>query len=156
MTEPCSTGIGGDMFCLFYDAATKKVSALNGSGRAGAKCTLETIRKSLGLPPPDGSTRGSAKIPMNSVHAVSVPGAAAGWCDAVERFGSGKLSMEQILLPAIELGEKGFPVSEITAHFVSSSPSSPCLLFYALLLSPVDIVKPIKDTERRNNLTVPD
>lgn len=115
MTEPCSTGIGGDMFCLFYDAATKKVSALNGSGRAGAQCTLETVRASLGLPP-DGT---GGKIPMDSVHAVSVPGAAAGWVDAVERFGSGKLSMEQILGPAIELGEKGFPVSEITAHFVS-------------------------------------
>lgn len=102
------------MFCLFYDAATKKVSALNGSGRAGAKCTLETIRQSLGLPA-NGS---GGKIPMDSVHAVSVPGAAAGWCDAVERFGSGKLSMEQILRPAIELGEQGFPVSEIAAYSV--------------------------------------
>ena len=116
MTEPCSTGIGGDMFCLFYDAKTGKVSALNGSGRAGAKCTLETVRASLGLDP-QGS---NGKIPMSSVHAVSVPGAAAGWCDAVERFGSGRLSLDRILGPAAELGEKGFPVSEITAYYVSS------------------------------------
>ncbi|KAI1126728.1 gamma-glutamyltranspeptidase [Nemania abortiva] len=112
LTEPCSTGIGGDMFCLFYDAKTKKISALNGSGRSGAKCTLETIRKSLGVP--DGQT---GSIPMDSVHAVSVPGAPAGWCDAVARFGSGKVTMEQILAPAIELGEKGFPVSEGVAFF---------------------------------------
>ena len=114
MTEPCSTGIGGDMFCLYYDAATGSVSALNGSGRSGADYTLDTIRRSLGIP--DGTV---GKIPMSSVHAVTVPGAAAGWVDTVERFGSGKLSMEQILAPAIELGEKGFPVSELTGYFVS-------------------------------------
>lgn len=117
MTEPCSTGIGGDMFCLYYDASTGKVSAMNGSGRSGNKCTLETVRKSLGIA--DGT---AGKIPLSSAHAVTVPGAAAGWVDTVERFGSGKLSMEQILAPAIELGEKGFPVSEITAHYVRPRP----------------------------------
>ncbi|KAK6857416.1 gamma-glutamyltranspeptidase [Apiospora arundinis] len=113
ITEPASTGIGGDVFCLFYDAKTKKVSAMNGSGRAGGKCTLETVRKSLGLA--DGDKSG--KIGMESVHAVTVPGAPAGWCDAVERFGSGKVTMEQVLAPAIELGEKGFPVSELVTHY---------------------------------------
>ncbi|KAM7189625.1 Gamma-glutamyltranspeptidase [Naviculisporaceae sp. PSN 640] len=119
LTEPCSTGIGGDMFCLYYDAATGKVSALNGSGRAGGKCTLETIRKSLDIP--EGTV---GKIPMDSVHAVTVPGAAAGWVDTVERFGSGRLSLEQILTPAIELGVRGFPVSELTAYFWQKSESS--------------------------------
>ncbi|OCK90797.1 gamma-glutamyltranspeptidase [Cenococcum geophilum 1.58] len=112
MTEPSSTGIGGDMFCLFYDSKTKKVHAMNGSGRSGSQVTLERIRKDLGIP--DGK---SAKIPMDSVHAVTVPGTAAGWVDCVEKFGSGKVSMEEILAPAIELGEKGFPVSEFAATF---------------------------------------
>lgn len=103
------------MFCLFYDAKTRKVSALNGSGRAPGKSTLEIIRKDLGIR--DGQNGG--KIPINSVHSVTVPGAAAGWVDTVERFGSGKLSMEQILRPAVELGEKGFPVSELSSTFVS-------------------------------------
>lgn len=102
------------MFCLFYEAKTKKVHALNGSGRAGKNCTLENVRNSLGLKKGE-----SGAIPTDSVHAVTVPGAAAGWVDTVERFGSGKVGMEEILAPAIELGEKGFPVSELMGYFVS-------------------------------------
>lgn len=113
MAEPCSTGIGGDMFCLFYDAKTSKVSALNGSGRAPAKGTLAGLLKDLG---PDADS-----IPPSSVHSVTVPGAAAGWVDTVERFGSGRLSLEQILSPAVTLGEKGFPVSELAADMWSHS-----------------------------------
>ncbi|PWY88503.1 gamma-glutamyltranspeptidase [Aspergillus heteromorphus CBS 117.55] len=112
ITEPSSTGIGGDMFCLFYDAKTKKVHSLNGSGRYPAGATLEKVRKDLNIGPDE-----SGKIPMTSVFAVSTPGAAAGWVDTVEKFGSGKLSLEQILLPAIELGEEGFPVSELASFF---------------------------------------
>ncbi|KAI1943336.1 hypothetical protein LOZ12_001694 [Ophidiomyces ophidiicola] len=112
MTEPSSTGIGGDMFCLFYNAKTKKVSALNGSGRAAGDLTLDKIRRDLGMEPGQVT-----RIPMTSVHAVTTPGAAAGWVDTVERFGSGRVTLEQILMPAIELGEKGFPVSELASTF---------------------------------------
>ena len=114
MTEPSSTGIGGDMFCLFYNSKTKKVHALNGSGRAAASISLEGMRKDLGMKPGK-----PGKIPMTSVHAVTTPGAPAGWVDTVEKFGSGKVSMEEILMPAIELGEEGFPVSELSSYFVS-------------------------------------
>ncbi|KAK7527354.1 nucleophile aminohydrolase [Phyllosticta citriasiana] len=116
MTEPGSTGIGGDCFCLFYEAKTRKVHALNGSGRSGANVTLDLIRKDLGIPEDQVGS-----IPMTSVHAVTVPGAAAGWVDTVQRFGSGKLSLEQILAPAIELGEQGFPVSELSSTFWHNS-----------------------------------
>lgn len=115
MTEPGSTGIGGDMFCLYYDAVTKKVSALNGSGRSGMACTRDKVMRDLGL----SRRRGAGSIPGDHVHAVTVPGAAAGWADTVELFGSGTLSLEQILTPAIELGEQGFVVHEIAAGYVS-------------------------------------
>lgn len=101
------------MFCLYWDAKTRKVHSLNGSGRSAQKTTLEQIRKELDLKPGQND-----KIPQLSGLAVTVPGAAAGWCDTVKKFGSGKVTMEQILMPAIELGEKGFPVSEFSAGFV--------------------------------------
>ena len=118
MTEPSMTGIGGDMFCLFFDAKAKKVHSLNGSGRAAKNTTLESVRKDLGL---NKGQRGS--IPPLSALAATVPGAAAGWVDTVEKFGSGKLTLEQILMPAIELGEKGFPVSEQSAYYWARSES---------------------------------
>jgi gamma-glutamyltranspeptidase / glutathione hydrolase len=116
MSEPTSTGIGGDMFCLFYDAKTKQVHSLNGSGRSPAKQSLEGLRKELGLK--DGQ---SGEIPIKSVHSVTIPGAAAGWVDTVERFGSGKVTLTEVLTPAIEMGEEGFPVAEIAAYYVCTN-----------------------------------
>ncbi len=47
---------------------------------------------------------------------VTVPGAAAGCADAVAKWGSGHLSLSQILEPAAVLAE-GAPVAPIAAHF---------------------------------------
>lgn len=113
ITEPGMTGIGGDMFCLYYDAKTKTTHALNGSGRAPGSTTLESVRKDLGLK--DGE---EGSIPLRTVHAVTIPGAAAGWVDTLKNFGSGKVTMEQVLQPAIELGEEGFPVSQLSSYYV--------------------------------------
>jgi gamma-glutamyltranspeptidase/glutathione hydrolase len=107
------TGIGGDMFCLYYDAKTKKTHAMNGSGRAGANVTLEQMRKDIGAK--EGE---DVKIPFTKVQAVTVPGGAAGLVDTVSRFGSGKVTLEQVLMPAIELAEEGYPVSELVAGLV--------------------------------------
>lgn len=104
------------MFCLFFDAKTKKVHALNGSGRAAKNSSLERVRQQLGLKPGEPGS-----IPGLDAMAATVPGAAAGWVDSVEKFGSGNVSMMEILTPAIELGEKGFPVSELSAAFWGAS-----------------------------------
>jgi gamma-glutamyltranspeptidase/glutathione hydrolase len=108
VTEPTSTGIGGDCFALFYDARTKQVSALNGSGRAPTALTLERLRKDLGTAQP-------SSLPPFHAHTITVPGACAGWCDLVEHHGS--LSMAEVLAPAVRLAEEGFPVAPITAYF---------------------------------------
>lgn len=106
------------MFCLFYDAKTKKVHSLNGSGRYPGKATLEAVRKDLNLGPD-----ATGKIPALNALAATVPGAAAGWVDTIEKFGSGNLSLEQILQPAIEMGEEGYVVSEVASRYVSGKPS---------------------------------
>ena len=104
------------MFCLFYDANSRSVHALNGSGRSGSRVTLDLVRKELGLS--DGQT---GSMPMGCVHAVTVPGAAAGWVDCAEQFGSRKLTLSDILAPAISLAEEGFPVSEFSAAYVCTT-----------------------------------
>ncbi|KAJ3136733.1 hypothetical protein HK100_001435 [Physocladia obscura] len=114
VTEPTSTGIGGDAFVLYYDAATRKVSGLNASGRAAALLTRDAAVASLKLDP---ASPVPASLPATNANAVTVPGAAAGWVDAVALFGSGRLSLADILAPAIRLAEDGYPVSELTAFF---------------------------------------
>ncbi len=104
VTEPSSTGIGGDMFALYYSAETKRVTALNGSGRAPAALTLDRLKQE-GI---------HAELPPFHAHTVTVPGACAGWFDLIEKHGS--LPMEQILAPAIRLAREGFPVAPITSH----------------------------------------
>jgi len=105
VTEPTSTGIGGDMFALFYDAATKQVTALNGSGRAPAALTLEEAQ----------SVSKNGELPPFHPHTVTVPGACAGWCDLVDKHGS--LPLMDILAPAIKLAEDGAPIASLTSHF---------------------------------------
>jgi gamma-glutamyltranspeptidase/glutathione hydrolase len=75
--------------------------------------TLDQIRQDLNVP---STYQGS--IPLDSALSITTPGAAAGLVDTVETFGSGKLSLEEILGPAIKLAEEGFPVSEIASHKV--------------------------------------
>jgi gamma-glutamyltranspeptidase/glutathione hydrolase len=105
VTEPTSTGIGGDCFALFYDASNRQVAALNGSGRAPAALSLERLRQ-------EGFT---GELPPFHAYTITVPGACAGWCDLSQRYG--RLAMGVVLAPAIRLAEEGYPVTPTTAYF---------------------------------------
>lgn len=47
--------------------------------------------------------------------------AAAAWVDTVQLFGSGNLTMSQILEPAISLAENGYPVGQVTSYYWARS-----------------------------------
>lgn len=109
VTEPTSTGLGGDFFALFYDAKTRAMTALNGSGRAPAALTIDLVQ-TQDLVSPDHQFSN----PFHA-HCITVPGACAGWCDFVERHGT--LPMSKILAPAIAFAEEGYPVAPATAYY---------------------------------------
>ena len=96
--EPQMTGIGGDCFVLVKPAGTEKVTALNGSGRAP-----------MGLKAADLRARGLSKMPVTGIEPVTVPGAIDAFCRLSERFG--KLSLAEILAPAIRYADEGVPVA---------------------------------------------
>ena len=102
VVEPFSTGVGGDVFALVWSARAGKVYALNASGRSAAASDAELLR-----------VQGYDNIPDNSGYAVTVPGAVSGWQALLDRFGN--LGMADVLRPAIEYAESGYPVSEMVA-----------------------------------------
>jgi gamma-glutamyltranspeptidase/glutathione hydrolase len=108
LTEPASCGIGGDLFAIVWDAKTKKLHGLNASGRSPRSLTLEHFEK-LKL----------KQIPTHGPLPISVPGCVDGWFELHKKFG--KLPMKQILQPAIDYGEQGFPLTEIIARGMAGS-----------------------------------
>jgi gamma-glutamyltranspeptidase / glutathione hydrolase len=117
LLDPSMTGIGGDAFCLFYAAEDKKVHGLNGSGRASRHGSLDEVCEKLGLKSQEEKMYGA--IPTGHGMSVTVPGATAAWVDVVERLGSGKIGMGEVLAPAIRLAEEGGVISEVAAYWVS-------------------------------------
>lgn len=106
--EPCSTGLGGDMFALHYDSTLRRVSAVNGSGRSPAAMSIEAILRKNRL-------AGVDENGIAGVDAITVPGAAMGWEDVHRKFGSGRLTLSELLEPAAQLAESGFPVGTMTS-----------------------------------------
>ncbi|HSD84706.1 MAG TPA: gamma-glutamyltransferase [Anaerolineae bacterium] len=102
VVEPMSTGVGGDLFALTYVAHTDELTALNGSGRAPQAISIEALKR-----------RGEIEMPERGPLSITVPGTVDGWITLLERHGT--LSLSEVLTPAIEYAERGFPVSEIIA-----------------------------------------
>ena len=103
VAEPCSTGIGGDAFALYYSAATKRVTCFMGNGCASRNISLEQLKEN-----------GLSSLPPRSGLCITVPGAAALWEDLVAAHGV--LPLPAVLAPAIRMAERGVPIGPVTAH----------------------------------------
>ena len=106
LTEPEMTGLGGDMFMLIYLAKTGEVKFINGTGVAPMAANVDFYK-------------GRGGIPSDGILSVSVPAAVAGAELAAKTYGTRPLA--ELLAPAIELADRGFPISESLAGAIRSS-----------------------------------
>jgi len=111
LVEPCSNGLGSDMFCILWDG--EQLHGLNASGPAPAAWTPDYFHRKYG--------DDAAQPPKRGWDSVTVPGAVAGWVALSERFG--KLPFADLLAPAIETGERGYAVPIVVQEkWVAATP----------------------------------
>ncbi|KAB2333356.1 gamma-glutamyltransferase family protein [Cytobacillus depressus] len=101
--EPTSNGIGGDAFALVW-TKDKQLYGLNGSGPSPKSISIEALKE-----------RGYDKIPTYGLVPVTVPGAPSAWAELLKRFG--KLSLKEVLEPAVNYAENGYPLTPILAKY---------------------------------------
>lgn len=99
VTEPMMNGIGGDLFAMYRDVKTGKLSGINASGWAPAKLTPQYLRD-----------KGRSMVPVSGIDSVTIPGAVDGWGKMHKRFG--RLPWKDLFQSAIYYAEQGFPVTE--------------------------------------------
>jgi gamma-glutamyltranspeptidase/glutathione hydrolase len=97
VVEPAMTGIGGDCFCLVAKP-DKPIWGYNGSGRTGGASKVEALQ-----------AKGVQSIGMDSVHAVTVPGAIEAWAAILKAHG--RFDLGRVFEPAIRYAENGFPIA---------------------------------------------
>ena len=109
VTDFSLNGVGSDAVILVYDAREKKVYSINAEPRAPKLATIEWYEKNNGgkIPESDGLLSGG------------LPGVVDAWYTLLDRWGT--MSFEQVLQPAIELAENGFPLSEYGASYIAGS-----------------------------------
>jgi gamma-glutamyltranspeptidase/glutathione hydrolase len=110
VVEPMMNGIGGDLFVLYWEAESGKLTGLNASGPAPLALSPELLK-----------SQGMNAMPDTGIHCVTVPGAVDGWAKIHARFG--KLAWGSLFDAAIAHAEQGFPVTEIV-HELWSTPST--------------------------------
>ena len=86
-------GVGGDIFVLYYEAATRRVHFLNGAGRSGSRAGLDELAR-----------RGMSRLPVIGPPTVSVPGCVRGWFMLHERFGTRPIG--ELLAAGIRCAER--------------------------------------------------
>ncbi len=106
VVEPYANGIGGGGFFVYYDAARRKVSTINGRESAPAGMTARSFLQA------DGTPMDFDKA-VNSGLSVGVPGTPATWQAALDAWGT--RGFAQLLAPAQRIAERGFVVDDAFA-----------------------------------------
>ena len=107
LVEPVSCGLGGDAFSIVGDGKT--LQGLNASGYAPDAWSPDYFKNKYGIGP-----NGLAQAPKRGVDAITVPGVVAGWAALHERYG--KLPFADLMVPAIEIAERGYAVPPVVAQ----------------------------------------
>ena len=109
VTDFSLNGMGSDAVILVYDAHEKKVYSINAEPRAPKLATIEWYEKNNGgkIPESDGLLAGG------------LPGVVDAWYTLLDRWGT--MSLAQVLQPAIDLAQNGFPLSEYGASYIAES-----------------------------------
>ena len=98
VVEPCSNGIGSDLFAILWDGAA--LAGLNASGRAPAAWSRERFAA-------------QSQMPQRGWESVTIPGAVSGWVELSKRYG--KLPFEDLFEPGIRYARDGYAVSPVIA-----------------------------------------
>ena len=106
---PANVGIGGDLFAIIYVAKEHKIYQLNASGIAPSGLTLAHMN-SLGYKAHPANFGPGSGMPSGGILTVTVPGSLWGWQEVLTRFGT--KTFKEVLQPAIDYAEQGFPVTE--------------------------------------------
>ncbi|WLA83022.1 gamma-glutamyltransferase [Bradyrhizobium elkanii] len=107
VTYPRAGNIGGGGFMVIHLAGRNEDVAIDYRETAPQAATRDMFLSADGKPDPDKS--------RNSALAIGVPGTVAGLALALEKYGSGKFTLAQILKPAIDLARDGFVVTDDTS-----------------------------------------
>jgi gamma-glutamyltranspeptidase / glutathione hydrolase len=99
LVEPMMDGVGGDIFAIYWDAKSGKLTGLNGSGPAPRALSPKFLAE-----------KGVKAMPRDGIHSVTVPGAVGGWWALHQKFG--KLPWKDLFQAAIAYADDGFPVTE--------------------------------------------
>ncbi|PAY09446.1 gamma-glutamyltransferase [Bradyrhizobium sp. UFLA03-84] len=107
VTYPRAGNIGGGGFMVIHLAGRNEDVAIDYRETAPQAATRDMFLNAEGKPDPDKS--------RNSALAIGVPGTVAGLALALEKYGSGRFTLAQILKPAIDLARDGFIVTDDTS-----------------------------------------
>ena len=108
LMEPTGCGIGGDLYAIVWDAASARLYGLNASGRSPLGLSRAALAQEL-------AKAKRTTIPPYGHLPISVPGTVSGWGALHERFGT--LPLAEVLAPAIDYAETGFPVTELISYY---------------------------------------